>query len=177
MTAPEFSRIVRADTLGESPRQMAIEAERGECAALARRFRLPAIGKLSAELALTRRGVEVVAKGRLEAEVTQSCVATSEPVAARVDESFKIVFRPQREPAAPDEEVELSESEMDVVFYDGAAIDVGEAVAETLLLSLDPYPRAPGAEDALKQAGVRSEEEAGPFGALASLRDKLTKKP
>jgi len=42
-----------------------------------------------------------------------------------------------------------------VVFYDGASIDVGEAVAETLLLNLDPYPRAPGAEQALRAAGVR----------------------
>ena len=61
------------------------------------------------------------------------------------------------------------------VFYDGAAIDVGEAVAETLSLSLDPYPRAPGAEEALEAAGVKSEEEAGPFAALAGLRDKLKK--
>ena len=76
-------------------------------------------------------------------------------------------------PAAPEEEVELSESEMDVVFHDGAAIDVGEAVAETLSLGLDPYPRAPGADEALKAAGVKSEEEAGPFAALAGLRDKL----
>jgi hypothetical protein len=64
---------------------------------------------------------------------------------------------------------------MDVVFYDLAAIDVGEAVAETLLLSLDPYPRAPGAEAALRAAGVKGEEEAGAFGALAGLRDKLKK--
>ena len=34
-----------------------------------------------------------------------------------------------------------------MIFYDGAAIDIGEAVAETLLLDLDPYPRAPGAEE------------------------------
>ena len=65
--------------------------------------------------------------------------------------------------------------ELDVVFYDGAAIDLGEAVAETLVLSLDPYPRAPGAGETLKAAGVKSEEEAGPFGALVGLRDKLKK--
>ena len=84
-------------------------------------------------------------------------------------------FRPQPEAGSADEEVELGEDELDVVFYDGAAVDVGEAVAETLSLSLDPYPRAPGAEEALKAAGVKSEEEAGPFAALAGLRDKLKK--
>ncbi|HEV2747118.1 MAG TPA: DUF177 domain-containing protein, partial [Allosphingosinicella sp.] len=43
----------------------------------------------------------------------------------------------------------------------------------TLALSLDPFPRSPAAAEALKAAGVKSEEEAGPFGALAALRDKL----
>jgi hypothetical protein len=64
---------------------------------------------------------------------------------------------------------------MDVVFYDQAAIDVGEAVAETLALSLDPWPRSPDAEAILREAGVKreGEEEKGPFAALASLKDKL----
>ena len=71
------------------------------------------------------------------------------------------------------DEVELSEDECDIVFYEGGSIDLGEAAAETLALTLDPFPRSPGAAQALKEAGVISEEEAGPFGALAALRDKL----
>ena len=39
--------------------------------------------------------------------------------------------------------------------------------------ALDPYPRSAGAEAALKEAGVLSEEEAGPFAALAELKTKL----
>ena len=175
MTVPEFSRPVRVDTLGPEPRALAIEADAGERAALAARFDLPDIARLAAEASLVRRGEEVVATGRLDAAVTQSCVASGEPVETIVDEAFEIVFRPMPATGAPDEEVELSETELDVVFYDGAAIDLGEAVAETLALSLDPYPRSPGAEEALRAAGVKSEEEAGPFGALASLRDKLQK--
>ena len=42
-----------------------------------------------------------------------------------------------------------------------------------MALALDPYPRAPGAEAVLRAAGVVSEEEAGPFGALAALRGRL----
>ena len=60
-----------------------------------------------------------------------------------------------------------------MVPYDGGAIDLGETAAETMALALDPFPRGPGAEAALKAAGVISEEEAGPFGALAGLKDKL----
>jgi uncharacterized metal-binding protein YceD (DUF177 family) len=175
MTAPEFSRLVRIDTIGEQPRPMAIEADEAERAALARRFGLLGLAQLEAKLTLSRRGDEVAVHGRLAAAATQACVATAEPVAAEIDAPIEILFRPQPDPTAAEEEIELSESEMDVVFLTGPEIDVGEAVAETLALALDPYPRAQGADDALKAAGVKSEEEAGPFAALAALRDKLGK--
>jgi uncharacterized metal-binding protein YceD (DUF177 family) len=175
MTAPEYSCPVRIDTLGEGPRTLEIEADEAERAALARRFGLIAIDRLAAKVSLTRAGDEVALQGSLQAEVVQACVATAEPVPSEIEAPFEIIFRPQPDPAAPDAEVELSGSELDVVFYEGGAVDVGEAVAETLSLSLDPYPRAPGAEATLKAAGVIGEEEAGPFGALAALRDKLKK--
>ena len=70
-----------------------------------------------------------------------------------------------------DEEIELGEKDCDVVFYDGAAIDLGTAIADTLALSLDPYPRSAGADAALKEAGVMSEAEASPFAAFAKLRN------
>ena len=57
-----------------------------------------------------------------------------------------------------------------MVFHDGAAIDLGSAIADTLALTLDPYPRSAGAEAPLKEAGVLSEEQAGPFAALAKLK-------
>jgi uncharacterized metal-binding protein YceD (DUF177 family) len=176
----EFHRPVRLDTLGPAPHAIAIEAEEGERAALARRFRLPAIHVLSAEAAVSRSGETIIAEGRMKARVTQSCVASGAPVEAELDEPFRIEFRPHPEAGSPDEEFELGEAEMDVVFYDKAMIDLGEAVAETLSLSLDPWPRAPGAEEVLKEAGVKEEGEAkegeaGPFAALAGLRDKLGK--
>jgi uncharacterized metal-binding protein YceD (DUF177 family) len=173
VSTPEFSRPVRVDTLGEGERRMEIEADETERAALARRFGLLSIERLTAEFAVSRRGDEVAMTGALSAAVTQACVATAAPLEAALDEPFDLVFRPQPESGGNDEEVELGGAEMDVIFYESGSVDVGEAVAETLLLNLDPYPRAPGAEDALKAAGVKSEEEAGPFAALAGLKDKL----
>jgi uncharacterized metal-binding protein YceD (DUF177 family) len=174
---PEFSRPVRLDALGGEPRRFEIEAEAAERAALAERFGLVSIGRLGAEAVLTRTGAIVIAAGSLAAEVVQSCIATAEPVPEAVNERFRIEFRPEPAVAAPDEEVELGEAELDVVFYDGEAVDLGEAVAETLSLSLDPYPRSPAAEAALNAAGVRSEEQAraesSPFAGLAALKDKM----
>jgi hypothetical protein len=85
------------------------------------------------------------------------------------------MFRPEPAAGGGEEEVELSDTELDVIFYVGAMVDAGEAVAQSLALAIDPYPRAPGAEEALKEAGVKDESEAGPFGALAALKDKLGK--
>ena len=175
VSALEFSRPVRVDTLGSEPRSQRIEADEGERAALAKRFDLPGIGRLAAEVLQARDGLDVTAEGRIEGEVTQSCVATGVPVEARIDAPFRLVFRTPPGEGRPEEEIELSQSELDVVFYEGGAIDLGEAAAETLALALDPYPRAPDADQALKAAGVKSEAEAGPFGALAGLRDKLKK--
>jgi uncharacterized metal-binding protein YceD (DUF177 family) len=169
----EFSRTVRIDTLGAGQRRVEIQADEAERAALAKRFGIPAIHCLSAEALVSRNGEAVRAEGILRATVTQSCVATDAPVENEIEESFGIEFRPHPADAAPDEEVELSEEDLDTVFYAGAALDLGEAVAETLSLALDPWPRAPGAEEALREAGVKSEAEAGPFGALAALRDKM----
>lgn len=173
---PEFSRPYRVDTLGSSPREVSIGADASEREALARRFGLQAIQSLSAEAALTRSGDSVIAAGKAAASVTQSCVATGEPVEARVEEEFRIEFRRHPDRAGPEEEIELSEGELDVVFYGGGAIDLGEAVAETVSLALNPYPRCEAAEEALRQAGVKSEEEAraesSPFAALAALKDK-----
>ncbi len=173
MSQPEFSRPIRIDTIGSARRDIAVEAEPEEREALARRFGIAAIDTLSARLEISRNGDEIRATGRLEARVTQSCVVTEAPVPAAVNEPFDILFRPQPAIDGAEEEIELMETDMDVVFYDGGAVDVGEAVAETLSLSLDPYPRAPDAEEVLKAAGVKSEAEAGAFGALAALRDKL----
>jgi uncharacterized metal-binding protein YceD (DUF177 family) len=163
-----FAHQLRLDQVrdGERLDLVADEAERG---AIAKRLDLASLDRLEAHVRLERTGDAVRATGRLLASLDQCCVVTGDPVAAHVDEPFAILFVP--EPVAgPDEEVELGEGDLDVVFHDGAAIDLGGALADTLALSLDPYPRSAGAEAALKEAGVLSEEQASPFAVLAKLR-------
>ena len=175
MNAPEFSRTVRIDTLGTAPRRIEIEADEAEREALARRFGFVSISALSAEVDVSRQAEAVAASGILRASLAQSCVASGEPVEEAVEERFEVEFRPHPATAA-EEEIELGTEEMDMIFYDGAMVDIGEAVAETLSLSVDPYPRSEAAEQALREAGVVSEdqarEESSPF---AALKGKLGK--
>lgn len=173
---PELSRPVRIDTLGAVPRRMALDADAAERAALARRFELPDIERLSAEMEITRNGQIVRAKGTLSARVTQNCIATGAPIAADIAEALDLEFRPQPHVSGPDEEIELDESELDVIFYEGSVVNVGEAVAESLSLALDPYPRCAEADAALAGAGVHREGEEPRTGALAGLKDLLAGK-
>ena len=151
-----------------------LAADAAECAAIAERLGLAALNRLDAHAVLERDGDRISAKGRLKAALEQRCVATGEPLPVRVDEAFDIVFVPAPVTGGGDEEFELASDELDTMFHDGQAIDLGAAIADSLALTLDPYPRSPGAEAALKQAGVISEEEAGPFAALAALKAKMS---
>ena len=154
---------------GERIDLIATDAERD---AIARRLGLVALDRLAAHCALDHQGASVRARGRIKASLTQACVASGEPLAAFIDEAFELHFQP--EPTrTPDDEIELSGDELDVIFHDGSAIELGEAIADTLAVSLDPYPRGPNAEVALQQAGVLSEEQSGPFAALAALKGKM----
>lgn len=174
MKPNEFSRPIRLDTIGTQPRALRIEADENERKALARRFGLTSLGRLEAALNVHSAGEAVIAQGRMQAELVQACVATGAPVPARIEEDFSLRFRPE---SIPEEgfEVELEADELDTLFYEGSAVDVGEAVAQTLALAIDPYPRANDSAKALRAAGVKDESEAGPFGALAGLKDKLRK--
>ena len=173
MNLPEFSRNVRADTIGLSPRPLRIEADAAEREALARRLGLAALERLEADVTLARADEDIVVSGRIFSEAVQSCVVTGAPVPVRIDQPFSILFRTEPSDQPADEEIELGEEELDVIFYEGAMVDVGEAAAQTLALSLEPFPRAPDAEGVLAQAGVQDEAQAGPFGALKALKDKL----
>jgi uncharacterized metal-binding protein YceD (DUF177 family) len=164
-----FAHELRLDQIRDGER-LDLVADEEELKRVARRLGLASLKRLEAHVALTRTGEIVRAEGRLIAALDQSCVVTGDPIAAHVDEPFAILFTPEPPAAGPDEEVELGEADCDVVFYDGALIDLGSAIADTLALSIDPYPRSAGADAALKEAGVLSEEQASPFAVLAKLR-------
>ena len=159
-----FAHDLRIDQIRDGDRLdlVADDAERG---AVAKRLGLGSIERLEAHVTLDRKGELVIAHGRLVASLV-----TGEPLTAHVDEAFELAFVREPTPSAPDEEIELGAGDCDTVFYDGASIDLGGALADTLALSLNPYPRSASADAALKEAGILTEIEASPFAALAALK-------
>lgn len=167
--ADRFAHQLRLDQIRDGER-LDLSADEAELRSVAERLGLSALNRLDAHVCLSRTGVIVRAEGRIAAALEQSCVVTGEPVAAHVDEPFTLLFMPEAESGSPEDEVELGEADCDVAFYDGAAIDLGSAIADTLALCIDPYPRSASADATLREAGVLTEEQASPFAALASLK-------
>ena len=168
----DFAHRLPLDQIRDGDR-IDLVADAEECGAIAGRLGLLSLDRLEAHAVLSRDGQKVRATGRLKAMVDQACVATGVSVPAHVDEAFELSFLPEPRPGGADEELELSPGDLDTIFHDGSAIDLGGAITDTLALALDPYPRSAEADSALKEAGVISEEEAGPFAALAALKAKM----
>ncbi len=168
---PEFSRLFKRDEIGAVPQSVSVVATPEECAALAKRFDLIGVEALSGTAKLLLRNGQLIAEGRFEAKVTQPCVVTGEPVRAALSEPLNVRFID--ETAAPEsDEIELSFDEYDDMALTGDAVDLGEAVAQSMALALPPFPRGPNAARRLREAGVVQEGEE-PRGAFAGLKDLL----
>lgn len=149
--ASDFSRVVETDRIGDKGHTLTIEATGDERRRLAKRLDLLDLPALSAEVVLTAGKIagSVRLQVNLAADVVQSCVVTTEPVATRLADSFELVYVPVAGSSAPRDQREV---EVDSLAADPpeplieGRIDVGEVVAEHLALAIDPYPRLPGAE-------------------------------
>lgn len=174
MTATEFSRRFSLNAIGTTHRTVSIAAEAEERSALAARFAFIAINRLEATATLTHDGDTIVCTAMLSADVVQECVATAAPVTTSLKTDFIIRFVPDLNATSHGDEIEIDIDDCDFIEHDGHAIDLGEAVAQTLLLSLDPFPRAAHAGETLKAAGIVSEDdvENTAFSGLKSLLGK-----
>lgn len=171
MIAPELSRLVKASEIGAVARAIPIETTPDERAAVATRFGLLALDSLTAETNVRQDAAGVRVSGRVLATATQACALSGEPVPARIDTPLDLLFVPDDAPE-PEEEIELTAEACDVLPFDGQAVDLGEAVAQTLGLALDPYPRADETSIGEVRGLILTEEEAvaarSPFAALKS---------
>ncbi len=160
MSPPEFSRPF--DRRGITAAPVVLTASPEECAALAVRFALPAVHALSAVLDLVAEGEVIHARGRMQADIVQSCAVSGDDLPMRIDDAIVLRFVPPRA-YQPDEEIDLEAGELDEIEYEGTAFDLGEAVAQTLALAIDPFLEGPNAERV--RAEVLGAEPEGPLAA------------
>jgi uncharacterized metal-binding protein YceD (DUF177 family) len=125
---------------------------------LARRLRVREINRLFAKLAVSREpgSILVNVAGDLEAQVTQDCVVTLEPIRQDIRETIDAWYADPAEvvsfsKARREKLAKLSGTELEVLdekddpdeIVDGQ-IDIGELVTQFLSLAIDPYPHKEG---------------------------------
>jgi len=161
----EFSRPLQVDRIPKLGSTEKLSAEPEELKSLAKRLKIPALHALSAEIRATPwRGGGVKLEGHITADLEQVSVISLEPFRETVSVPLARYFLP---PGA----VADNEQEDDADPIDNGWIDLGEVVAETLALDLDPYPRKAGEAfpGHVEDDGVEAKAPS-PFAVLASKK-------
>ncbi len=142
-TALPLSEIVRVNEIGAGLART-LEPDADTRGKIARSLDLASLDTFMATVGIRPARVGWTLSGRVVAEAVQTCGLTLEPLPVSIDETFSI----------------------DLIEADGR-IDLGQYAVEQLALTLDPFPRKPGAEF------VQPEEPAdiSPFAVLKAFRD------
>lgn len=165
---PEFSRIIDIRQVNDDPIVLAPnEAERKRLAA---RFQISAVEAMQATISLKREGDAVEAKGHLDASIVQACAVSGEDFPVTISEAIALRFIPPGQGHAPDEEIEITADDCDEIEYEGTSFDLGEAVAQSLALAIDPFAEGPDADKARAEHNLGGDVATGPFAALAALK-------
>jgi uncharacterized metal-binding protein YceD (DUF177 family) len=162
-----YSETVRINQIGAGLNRK-LEPDADTCKRIARALDLQGLDDFVVDFDVkpTPSTSEWTLKGRITAHAVQSCGLTLEPLPVDVDRRFSIQLVQAKPQETEEIEVTLDEEDADVI--EDGKIDLGQYAVEQLLLSLDPFPRKPGAEF------VQPEEpgEISPFAALKALKSQ-----
>jgi hypothetical protein len=157
-----------------------IDADARQREALAEAHGLVSVERFHAELLVTpwkRNGVKV--SGHVEADITQECVVTLDPLQAKIDETIEGLFLPEDSKlgrlgfeSGGEIHIDTEGPDSPETFF-GDTIDVGALAEEFFGLGIDPYPRKPGvALDSEGEDGASSQPEGPLQEKLRQLRRK-----
>jgi hypothetical protein len=158
----EFSRPLQVDRVPALGSHERIAADEKECVALAKRLGLPKLHSLGGLLkAVPWRGGGLKITGTLRAEVDQVSIISLETFTSTLEYAIERYFLSSRAGNPTAEE--------DVDIIEHGIVDLGEILAETMALELDPYPRKEGEvfndiEEAPEPAKI------SPFTSLSKLK-------
>ena len=170
---PEFSRLVSPSRIPPSGVSERLDATAEERKALRARFDLLDMPVLQAFLELKpdmKNAVEVT--GKINATIIQNCILTLEPITTSFDLNVQTTFLPSDDNPEGAGSPNLEEGAGEIEYYpQGGKIDLGEMVAQHLGVSIDLYPRKPGATLNSTEFGAKVPEK-NPFAKLAKIQDK-----
>jgi hypothetical protein len=133
----EFSRPLQVDRVAALGSHERIAADEKECAALAKRLGVPKLHSLGGLLkAVPWRGGGLKITGTLKAEVDQVSVISLETFTSTFEYAIERYF------LSPRAGNPTAEEDVDIIEH--GIVDLGEILAETMALELDPYPRKEG---------------------------------
>lgn len=157
-----FSEVVRVNEIGAGITRHLIPDDAAR-ARIIKALDLASLASLKATISLAPAHVGWTLSGRVTAEAEQVCGITLDPLPVTVDERFSVQLVEGSE-ASSEVEVTLDDDAPDVI--EDGRIDLGQYAVEQFALSLDPFPRKPGAEF------VQPEEpaEISPFAVLKAFR-------
>ena len=173
---PEFSRLISILDIEDDGMEINISAKSLECNALAKRFSVKHVQRLSAKLIFSKpKGISLPKlEAKYVAEITQICVVTLEPMTSSIKSAFFCTFA-ENDVFNIDEELVFNVNDFDPPeIINNGIFDAGELVSEHLLLEIDPFARIVGAE--LCQSNIFStsneKNKFNPFETLKKLQTK-----
>jgi uncharacterized metal-binding protein YceD (DUF177 family) len=145
-----------------------------ECSSLAAALELLACEAVKARYRIvSRAGGRYVLDGTIEADITQECVVTVEPVPAHLSIPLNVEFVPQAGQAEDESALIDPFATVDVEPITNGRLEIGRVIVEEIASNLDPYPRRP---DTAFDWQDEKAAEANPFAALAKLKDRTPEK-
>lgn len=171
--------VLKQAEIDEKPAAYSLEATAEERTVLSERFGLQSFDHLEAQVTVARRpsdqAIEIT--GQVIANLAQTCVATLSAVPEEIDASFHLLLVDEAQAQAWDrEEYYLDDTAPEYDALEGESVDLGEIIAQTVSIHMNPFPRSSGELDQPLPAGVTVEgpelEKPNPFAALSKLKDK-----
>ena len=166
---------IRLDSMPAEGRDLVLDVDAGERAAIADQLGITAVERLSVKLHADRFSGGMRVTGSLRARIVQPSVVSLEPVTQDIEDSVDRVFLPGSEKAfASKAEAEVFvDLEGDDVpdHFEGPEADLSGLIIETLALAIDPYPRLEG--ENLEDLGIADLNSApeSPFAKLKALKN------
>ena len=139
MTEVEFSRVISLDDLKSKTVVRDIQASPEECEKLTLRLNLLKVESLKAHVEAYREASGIITvKGELEAKIEQECVRTLEPLSTFIRAPFEIRYITSQKYKYYMQEHDIHAIDAPDLIEDDF-LDLGEIVAQTLSLEIDPY--------------------------------------